>query len=151
MKQTLELKNVMHESVPPSPGGPRTPHLSNLSLHKLQLTGRASSNGISFDSDKGEFKEFIDVGSQTRQQTSMVSFEFVYLAQEIPATNSETKNPNSQKKITSLFCLVYDQRHYFGLGPILSADTVTDTETTFHRESLVTNSMGYFFNHRRAL
>jgi len=67
----IELKNVMHESVPPSPGGPRTPHLSNLSLHKLQLTGRASSNGISFDSDKGEFKEFIDVGSQTRQQTSM--------------------------------------------------------------------------------
>ena len=98
MKQTLELKNVMHESVPPSPGGPRTPHLSNLSLHKLQLTGRASSNGISFDSDKGEFKEFIDVGSQTRQQTSMVSFEFVYLAQKIPATNSETKNPNFQKK-----------------------------------------------------
>jgi hypothetical protein len=32
---------------------------------------------------------------------------------------------------------------------ILSADTVTDTETTFQRENLVTNSMGYFFNHKR--
>ena len=64
----------MHGSVPPSPGGPRTPHLSNLSLHKLNA-GRASSNGISFDSDKGEFKEFIDVGSQTSQRSSMVSFK----------------------------------------------------------------------------
>ena len=70
----IELKNVMHGSVPPSPGGPRTPHLSNLSLHKLNA-GRASSNGISFDSDKGEFKEFIDVGSQTSQRSSMVSFK----------------------------------------------------------------------------
>ena len=33
---------------------------------------------------------------------------------------------------------------------ILSADTVTNTETTFQRENLVTNSMGYFFNHKRA-
>ena len=66
----IELKNV-ELSVPPSPGGPRTPHLSNLSLHKLNI-GRTSSNGISFDSDRGEFKEFVDVGAQTSQRSSMV-------------------------------------------------------------------------------
>jgi hypothetical protein len=27
--------------------------------------------------------------------------------------------------------------------------TVTDTETTFQRENLVTNSKGYFFHHKR--
>jgi len=27
----------------------------------------SNSNGISFDSDKGEFKEFIDVGSQASE------------------------------------------------------------------------------------
>ena len=36
------------------------------------------------------------------------------------------------------------------IGLIVSADTVTNTETTFQRENLVTNSMGYFFNHKRA-
>ena len=44
--------------------------------------------------------------------------------------------------------LVYDQNHYFGLGPIPKpkladtfwADTVTDTETTFQMENLVTNT-----------
>ena len=48
---------------------------------------------------------------------------------------------------------MYDRNHYFGVGPIpnpktklaiLLADTVTDTKTTFQRENLVTNSMGYF-------
>ena len=56
--------------------------------------------------------------------------------------------------------VVYHQNHYFGLGlipkpkpklPILSVDTVTDTETTFQRENLVTDSMGHFFHHKRAL
>ena len=56
-------------------GGPRTPHLSNDKLHKLNA-GRVSSNGISFDSDKGEFKEFVDVGAQTSQRSSMVSTIF---------------------------------------------------------------------------
>ena len=42
--------------------------------------------------------------------------------------------------------VVYDRNHYFGLGPIPKpkpelTDTVTDTETTFQRENLVTNSM----------
>ena len=32
----------------------------------------------------------------------------------------------------------------------ISADTVTDTETTIERKNLVTNSMGYFFNHKKA-
>ena len=39
---------------------------------------------------------------------------------------------------------MYDRNHYFGLGPILailSVDTVTDTETTFQRENLVTTIM----------
>ena len=46
--------------------------------------------------------------------------------------------------------IVYDRNHYFSLDPIpkpkpkpnwviLSADTVTDTETPFQRENLVTN------------
>ena len=39
--------------------------------------------------------------------------------------------------------LLYDRNPYSGLGPILKpkllADTVTDTETTFQRENLVTN------------
>ena len=35
-------------------------------------------------------------------------------------------------------------------GLIVSADSVTDTETTFQRENLVTKSMGYFFNHKKA-
>ena len=35
--------------------------------------------------------------------------------------------------------------------PILLADTSTDTETTFQRENLVTDSVGYFFHHKGAL
>ena len=44
----------------------------------------------------------------------------------------------------SIALIVYDRNHYFGFGPIpklkpkladiLSADTITDTETTFQRE-----------------
>ena len=54
--------------------------------------------------------------------------------------------------------LLYDQNHFCGLGPIpkpnlklaiFSADTVTDTETTFQR--YITDSMRYFFHHKRAL
>ena len=33
---------------------------------------------------------------------------------------------------------------------ILSANTVTDTETTSQRKNLVTDSIGYFFHHKRA-
>lgn len=58
-------------SVPPSPGGPRSP-LPNLSIKKVAI-GRAVSNGLSFDSDKGEFKEFVDVGIQTCEKSSTVS------------------------------------------------------------------------------
>ena len=36
------------------------------------------------------------------------------------------------------------------LNPIISADTVTDTETTFQRENLVTNIVEYFFLDKRA-
>ena len=53
--------------------------------------------------------------------------------------------------------LLYNRIHYFGLGPIpkpnwpiLLADTVTITKTTFQRENLVTDIMRYFFNHKRA-
>lgn len=70
----IELKNVMNSSVPPSPGGPRTPcrtPLPNLNIQKLAI-GRTSSNGLSFDSDKGEFKEFVDVGVQTNEKSSTV-------------------------------------------------------------------------------
>jgi len=43
-----------------SPHGQPPKHPSLMRLH-------SNSNGISFDSDKGEFKEFIDVGSQTSE------------------------------------------------------------------------------------
>ena len=38
----------------------------------------------------------------------------------------------------------------FGFWQILSADTVTDTETTFLRKNLVTDSLRVFFHHKRA-
>ena len=40
--------------------------------------------------------------------------------------------------------VVYDRNHYF------STDTVTNTETTFKRENLVTDSMRVSFHHKRA-
>ena len=53
-----------------------------------------------------------------------------------------------------------DLKTYFGLGPIPKpipklANTFDRylyliTETTFQRENLVSNSMGYFFRHKRA-
>ena len=83
----MELQNVMISSVPPSPGGPFSPNATPFSnakstppqvVHKLNMHPkvsalRTSSNGISFDSDKGEFKEFVDVGVQTSEKASMVS------------------------------------------------------------------------------
>jgi hypothetical protein len=45
---------------PTTPLGLGPKHPSLMRLH-------SNSNGISFDSDKGEFKEFIDVGSQTNE------------------------------------------------------------------------------------
>ena len=33
---------------------------------------------------------------------------------------------------------------------VLLADTATDTKTTFQRENLVIDSMGYFFHHKGA-
>ena len=71
-----ELKSVMNTSVPPSPGGPRCPpaafHPQTLGVgqHPKMAVGRTSSNGISFDSDRGEFKEFVDVGVQTNEKAS---------------------------------------------------------------------------------
>jgi hypothetical protein len=52
--------------------------------------------------------------------------------------------------------LVYDQNHHFGLGPIPKskpklANTVTDPQTTFQWENLGTESIGYFFHHKRVL
>ena len=74
----LELKNVMTSSgtsVPPSPGGPLkggggpgTP----LGFGSRTSVHRTASNGISFDSDKGEFKEFVDVMVQTSEKTNTV-------------------------------------------------------------------------------
>ena len=67
--------------------------------------------------------------------------------------NWEYRGRHFDKKCSST--LVYDLNHYFGLGPIpkqenlnwpiLSADTLTNTETTFQWKNLVTNTMGYFF------
>ena len=53
---------------------------------------------------------------------------------------------------------MYARNHYFGLGPIPKpkpkladtfGDMVTDTETTFQRENLDTDSMGYFFSSQK--
>ena len=55
--------------------------------------------------------------------------------------------------------VVYDRNHYFRLGTIPEpkpklTDTFgryrTDTETTFQRENLVTDSMGYSLHHKMA-
>ena len=76
----MELQHVMNTSVPPSPGGPfspmpkSTPIVNKLNIHPKVSALRTSSNGLSFDSDKGEFKEFVDVGVQTSQKASMVTF-----------------------------------------------------------------------------
>ena len=60
--------------------------------------------------------------------------------------------------LRSMFWVVYDRYHYFGLGPIPKpkpklADTFgryrNRTKAIFQRENLVTNSMGYFFNHKK--
>ena len=77
----------------------------------------------------------------------------------IANTCSKGAFTNYVDKILALlttYLLVYDQNHYFGLGPIqkqkqLSAVTVRDTKTTFQRENLVTDSVGYFFLYKRAL
>ena len=75
----MELEKVMISSVPPSPGGPfsgaplkSTPIVNKLNIHPKVSALRTSSNGLSFDSDKGEFKEFVDVGVQTSERASMV-------------------------------------------------------------------------------
>ncbi len=85
----LELKTVMAAtsscSVPPSPGGPLRPSSglagtgsgfggvgTPLNFGSRTSVHRTASNGLSFDSDKGEFKEFVDVGVQTCERTNMV-------------------------------------------------------------------------------
>ena len=63
-------------------------------------------------------------------------------------------NLKSSYNLPHLTAVVYDWHLYFGLGPIPKLKpklaTVTDTETTFSRENLVTDSMRYFFHHKRA-
>jgi len=59
------LSNASNSS--DSPGCPGSGHAS---LHAVAsgppcTPGRMTSNGISFDSDRFEFREFVDVGSQT--------------------------------------------------------------------------------------
>ena len=76
----MELEKVMISSVPPSPGGPfsfggplkSTPIVNKLNMHPKVSALRTSSNGLSFDSDKGQFQEFVDVGVQTSEKASMV-------------------------------------------------------------------------------
>ena len=46
---------------------------SVFNFKQKQSLQRVNSNGISFDSDKGEFKEFVDVGVQTNDKASTVS------------------------------------------------------------------------------
>ena len=53
---------------PTTPLGLGPKHPSLMRLH-------SNSNGISFDSDKGEFKEFIDVGSQTNEGSLKMKLE----------------------------------------------------------------------------
>ena len=105
----LELQNVMISSVPPSPGGPFSP-MTNASpfsnakgtpqvVHKLNLHPkvsalRTSSNGISFDSDKGEFKEFVDVGVQTSEKASMVS--------KVTVFEDHSKSLNLKKNVSEV-------------------------------------------------
>ena len=64
--------------------------------------------------------------------------------------------PQSQMAMVSYYCTTettilvsvrYRYRNPIWL--IVLADTVTDTETTFQMENLVTNSIGYFFNYKR--
>jgi hypothetical protein len=50
----------IHGQLPSTPSGLPPKHPGLVRLH-------SNSNGISFDSDKGEFKEFVDVGSQTNE------------------------------------------------------------------------------------
>ena len=50
---------------------------------------------------------------------------------------------------------MYDRNHSKVQQPnpnqlILSANTVTDTETAFQRKNVVTDSKGYFFQNNRA-
>ena len=89
----MELKTVvtLSTSVPPSPRlntpGKKIKMLkiqfqrfkkiiiffSVFNFMQKQSLQRVNSNGISFDSDKGEFKEFVDVGVQTNDKASTVS------------------------------------------------------------------------------
>ena len=66
----MELKHVQINSVPPSP---RVPHTPVFNFMQKQGIPRTNSNGISFDCDRGEFKEFVDVGVQTSDKASTVS------------------------------------------------------------------------------
>lgn len=52
--------SAAHGQLPSTPSGLPPKHPGLVRLH-------SNSNGISFDSDKGEFKEFVDVGSQTNE------------------------------------------------------------------------------------
>ena len=52
---------------------------SVFNFKQKQSLQRVNSNGISFDSDKGEFKEFVDVGVQTNDKASTVSILSILL------------------------------------------------------------------------
>ena len=69
-----ELRNVIESSAPPTPAiikpSLNTPVFNFIQKQSIQ---RTNSNGISFDSDRGEFKEFVDVGVQTSDKSSTVS------------------------------------------------------------------------------
>lgn len=82
----LELHSVIQHSTPASPGGPfnvgpttvhNFPPLQPASAAgtKITCSRLTSSNGISFDSDKGEFKEYVDVGVQTSEKTNQCGAE----------------------------------------------------------------------------
>ena len=61
----VQVSSATHGQLPSTPSGLPPKHPGLVRLH-------SNSNGISFDSDKGEFKEFVDVGSQTNEGKSFL-------------------------------------------------------------------------------
>ncbi len=87
----MELTSVMVTSMEStnSPGGPNAPVRS--------AAGKITSNGLSFDSDKFEFREFVDVGSQTGSSTGLDgSSSFETLRDTVDAYEMQNKFLNKE-------------------------------------------------------
>ena len=64
---TSQTSGHLSIGTPGTGGQPPTTPLGLGPKHPSLMRLHSNSNGLSFDSDKGEFKEFIDVGSQTNE------------------------------------------------------------------------------------